>query len=699
MPLGPRSSALTTSLPAPSASEGGYTPRSRSGLVRDTLCVSVLFALTLAAGCSRTPPVSPTARTQTRTEDFLAAAREDLLKSGDLPVCQSAVRQLNQHLGQQLREKRPELTDAQRKVLEERFRLTTEELGEVASGSLTLLDAHHLEGCLLFRDAARSLAVEGRPAGEQAAAAFQWSMRQVRLRAREAPAVPPQVALRRGWGSALERSLVFLAVLQQLGIDGCLVALPGPSEEQPRHWLCGALLNTGSSPEIQLFDPRMGLPLPGPKGQGIATLAQLRAEPDLLKQLSAEKAEYDVTAEQARNIELRVVVPLSALAPRLKVAEELLGTGLPVRLAVEPVALLKKFEDAATGEGPKAPLRAAREVIGVLRDFVPPADGGTGKTFHSAVHIPLEYFPKLGLGEELERPYLILFQRPFRDFALEPRMPRDDLLRSHFIYLGKPSTDKTRMPFERAEDGAAEAKGKRDERRGNEAERVGRNPAGVQAQTEVLDRARMPRDLILRGKYDEAAGFLVAMCEQLLAQRERLNRSTELPKRLQEWHPKMITAQAVFLRAQGSPGEPEARRQRDQLWAEGDKYLLVVLEGMAAPPLLEEVTFQLALCKHEQADRLQARLNRDQVTGKTVPAAQANEVRDAWRDAAHWWDTFINENAARPTAAAATRWRAGVHEVLGDKAAAANLLEQDAPNLTAPERAGRAYEARRLKSP
>src|SRR5262249_14339331 len=150
------------------------------------------------------------------------------------------------------------------------------------------------------------------------AAAFAWAVRQVRLREYEGPTLPPQPVLRRGWGTAMERSLVFFAALRQLGLDGCFLALPRPSQDRPRYGACGVLIPGKEKPEIHLFDPRLGLPLPGPKGQGTATLADVRTQPDVLKQLSADKQDYDVSPEQARAAEVHVVAPLSALAPRLR---------------------------------------------------------------------------------------------------------------------------------------------------------------------------------------------------------------------------------------------------------------------------------------------------------------------------------------------------------------------------------------------
>src|SRR5438034_353003 len=99
---------------------------------------------------------------------------------------------------------------------------------------------------------------------------------------------PPEYVIRRGAGSALERALAFLALLQgfledEAGLHGCLVTFRDNDGAPARLWACGVLAD--GKPDIYLFDPGMGLPLPGKDGKGVATLADLRKDPGLLGQL------------------------------------------------------------------------------------------------------------------------------------------------------------------------------------------------------------------------------------------------------------------------------------------------------------------------------------------------------------------------------------------------------------------------------
>ncbi|HEY7424273.1 MAG TPA: hypothetical protein VH682_08610, partial [Gemmataceae bacterium] len=266
-------------------------------------------------------------------ESNLEMARQALTRQTDLNSCRGVLQQINAELSEKPTLRPPSLTKEQKDWLREHINLDEKELAEIDSGNCTLLDGHHLDRCFLMRDAARSLEVKSVRGGaeqtgekplDQAARAFAWVMRQVRLRERGGEEVPAAFALRRGWGSAVERALVFLALLEQFGAPsapnaellGCLLQVPDDSGKL-RFWACGVVAGDGK--DVYLFDPRLGLPLPGPKGQGIATLAEIRKDPEILAPLNVnEKQRYDVTPEQARSAQAQFICPLSALSPRMR---------------------------------------------------------------------------------------------------------------------------------------------------------------------------------------------------------------------------------------------------------------------------------------------------------------------------------------------------------------------------------------------
>ena len=121
--------------------------------------------------------------------------------------------------------------------------------------------------------------------------------------------VPPAFTLRRGYGSAVERALVFLALLRQARIEGCLIVAP---DSDPLQFLVAAL-DRGSDKEpakLYLFDPRLGLPLKTKDQKSVLTLQDALAEPALLQPAQ-------ITPEQAKKLEAWLVCPLYALSPRM----------------------------------------------------------------------------------------------------------------------------------------------------------------------------------------------------------------------------------------------------------------------------------------------------------------------------------------------------------------------------------------------
>ena len=104
-----------------------------------------------------------------------------------------------------------------------------------------------------------------------------------------------------------ERSWLFIALCRQLGVDAGLVTYTRGNILEPRlpkaagdgqdgagllgmsrppkppiAWLCTALIDG----KAYLFDARVGLPVPGPGGEGVATLDQAMADPAILDRMN-----------------------------------------------------------------------------------------------------------------------------------------------------------------------------------------------------------------------------------------------------------------------------------------------------------------------------------------------------------------------------------------------------------------------------
>jgi len=131
----------------------------------------------------------------------------------------------------------------------------------------------------------------------------------------------PLELLVQGHGDAWERARVFILLCRQLNIDVVMLGLLEEGSPAPRGWLPAVLVKG----ELYLFDTSLGLPIPGPQGQGIATLAQVVADPKLLRQLDIEGEPPYPVAEA----DLKVVALIDAEPDALSRRMQLLQAALP----------------------------------------------------------------------------------------------------------------------------------------------------------------------------------------------------------------------------------------------------------------------------------------------------------------------------------------------------------------------------------
>ncbi len=643
------------------------------------------------------------------TEDPLDAPRETLAHDADVGACRAALQQINVALGNRPADQRPAPLDPkQRERLQKMFGLSDDEMNEVGAESYTLLDGWRLDEAFLLRDAATHVLEPEEEGGdlpalsplERASAAFAWTVREVRLADPTDPGgVPPQFVLRRASGTALERGLVFLDLLQQLGVadedadpkagsqggetpplQGCLIFCHDKPDDAGRLWACGVVV--GDGPDVYLFDPRLGMPLPGANGKGVATLSAVCKDPALLEQLNTGEHKYDVTAEQARTAELRLVCSLSEMAPRMKHLEDKVLPPLRVHLARDPEADLKRLEDVARKtEGAKPTVKVWAEGAGLLRRFLPPDEGGAD---------PVRPFPLAQLAgyTNPDDPTVVqmqryqLYQLQLAPWDVMPPLFRNLNLFPYNVGLGRRVRDGFAAPFVR----------------------LATDPQG-------------PRDRMLRGEFDKAAKDLVDVggrMRQYQENRDKAGPAGELEKEAAEWAEKAGHAYAAQLRAQenGSPADvAAAAKEVEAVWGRSEP-VVTLLAGASAGPGLADVTYLLGLCKHEKAEQEQTRLERlrrrpgakpDQADVKEARA----DARTAWMDALGWWkkygDDHPEESAERPSscpgrAAAVRQMRARAQAMLGDDEAAEATYEDLTGPMEPLAQVAALYQARMLRS-
>lgn len=653
-------------------------------------------------------------------QSSLDDALKTLSRNTDLGSCQSALTQFNLY-----RDRSPEqiptaMDDAQQLALQKLLDLDEEELAEVTSAIFTPLDAHHMDMCSLLHDAASALDLPGLPPLEQARAAFGWVVRQVRLDSQDREPAPVEYVLRRGSGTALERALVFIALLGQMNLDGCLIDCPlkaGDSAVDDRF----AGVRVGR--DIYIFDPVLGLPLPGPDGKGVATLTQLRTIPRVVEQLTVDpKTPYDVAPAQARQATVRLACSLSALAPRMKYLEQMLTGCNGVHLATDLIQQQKEFQKAA-GPGVTVAVREARSsaspsLARLQRRFLPPAEGGVDKTGREEMFrrrlFPLGLLPQLfaELPDSFPPRNVLYdqFAELFEDFPIDARAVAQEVAKEIQQQLG-PS-------------GAQEARALQGEDVLSDLDQrmallyLSGTSLKMHGGHRLVHFTLAPqslRDDMLRGRLEQASNRLGEALDQVDYQRRQAKDIDQLQKDALSWREQMMEAYARLNRIKDAvahgraPNDPHALQNAEagvlsawpivppaqllHMTAPKPPWLVILLRA-AADPLGEQARYFLALCTQEQAEQRQIQV--DHMHGK-VSATESAAAREAWSSAADRWKTYLinyPSSAAAPTARA---HEARALSMLGNRAEAAALLT-DMSGVAPSERAGRLYLAKRLES-
>ncbi|MEM6331013.1 MAG: hypothetical protein AAF790_12280, partial [Planctomycetota bacterium] len=189
---------------------------------------------------------------------------------------------------------------------------------------------------------------------EQATQLFDWAVRNVTLND------DPRMATNRPWqtliygrGTAEQRAWVFAGLCRQRGLPTVVLQLPAAapagndetaSTSGGTPWLWCGVLDGGA---LHLFDPQLGLPVPGPSGgpnggpdgRSVATLAQVQADDTLLRALDLPGSAYPPTAEAAKRAVACVVADGFALSWRAAELQQQLSAANAVSLSIDADAL------------------------------------------------------------------------------------------------------------------------------------------------------------------------------------------------------------------------------------------------------------------------------------------------------------------------------------------------------------------------
>ena len=217
-------------------------------------------------------------------------------------------------------------------------------------------DSRLLQEAVWHRDISRWAQGDNFNDVARATALFDWTIRNVQLAADDdGIAHRPWQVLLHGRGTAEQRAWVFAMLARQQGLDVVMLSLPeGPATGETattggsnaKFWLPALLLDG----QLYLFDTRLGLPIPGPGGEGVATLEQVRKDDALLRQLDFENAAYAVTADALKSVVPSLVADPFDLTRRARQVESKLTGDDHLALSSQPseVAVrLKSVPDLA----------------------------------------------------------------------------------------------------------------------------------------------------------------------------------------------------------------------------------------------------------------------------------------------------------------------------------------------------------------
>ncbi|MCS7238321.1 MAG: hypothetical protein NZ899_08630 [Thermoguttaceae bacterium] len=195
----------------------------------------------------------------------------------------------------------------------------------------------------------------------QATALFDWVVRNIQLEA--PPALAPGSEIVRvfpfpwevilfGRGTANDRAWVLVLLLRQLGIDAGVVGVIrteslGGQRIDP--WAVGVLVDK----KIYLYEPTLGVPIPGPDSPKLdpegqlqvrpATLEEVVADPSLLRKLDLPHRRYPLQAEDLREVVFFVDGSPGYLAQRMFLLQARVAGKLAIVLTASPSEIAERF--------------------------------------------------------------------------------------------------------------------------------------------------------------------------------------------------------------------------------------------------------------------------------------------------------------------------------------------------------------------
>jgi hypothetical protein len=317
----------------------------------------LLLAIALAGCDEPTPsggPMHGADGTGTRGQVFDTFA-SNVNSLEDFPPSQM-LPQLRDFLNHWLHDEEPQVAwqpDPALKSLPEKF-LKLPEVERIAGGDFDIADMEFLMQCVWLRDIANTHRGEGFNDLAIASRLFDWVVRNLQLQADDFEgAVPDHTTsevLLVGQATARERAWVFVQLCRQLGMTAVMLAVPvddaakadgDATDAGLQEWLPAVLVDG----QLYLFDCHWGMPIPGPDGAPVATLAQVAANDGLLRALDLDAEHpYPWRAEQLQKVTALVEAGPGYLSRGMKLIESRLSGANRIVLTTAPTPIIDKLK-------------------------------------------------------------------------------------------------------------------------------------------------------------------------------------------------------------------------------------------------------------------------------------------------------------------------------------------------------------------
>lgn len=199
---------------------------------------------------------------------------------------------------------------------------------------------------------------------------FDWTVRNIAMEPDAYP-VPPQLprpkfsfgmtladagyrqtvfqTIMRGSGDGLQRASVFTQLCRQASIPAAVIATIDPKTGDAQAFAVGVIIGA----EVYLFEPRLGIFVPGPGQVGIATLGQARRDALVLRRLGIaglDQFSYPIKKEQVQQCVALLNLTPECISPRMSRLQNGLTGDRRMNVYVDADALAKQFDDI-TGIG------------------------------------------------------------------------------------------------------------------------------------------------------------------------------------------------------------------------------------------------------------------------------------------------------------------------------------------------------------